>query len=252
MHIAVCDDNIADRKQMERLLHRASDRFKAEHLEGFFIDLYGNIPALMQYPQMYDAIFLDMVDAEQNGLEVARNLRKKGVVCSIILCCGDLNYQEMAQEDFESFLFMNKPILVDELDKMLHLCEKNRAHPEPMIELRGENETIYAHSQEVIAAKAANTSFLDVYLTDQRTQRILSTAANFYSQLETFNCFIPVSDFVIVNVTHIVKFGKLSVTMDNGAKYRASVHYLQNIHYGKEMKEVWDALSFHEAEDIKK
>ena len=26
MHLAVCDDNIADRKQMERLLGRESDR----------------------------------------------------------------------------------------------------------------------------------------------------------------------------------------------------------------------------------
>ena len=28
MHIAICDDNIADRKQLERLLDRESDRRK--------------------------------------------------------------------------------------------------------------------------------------------------------------------------------------------------------------------------------
>ena len=39
MHIAVCDDNIADRKQMQRLLERASDQNKKDGLEGFFIYL---------------------------------------------------------------------------------------------------------------------------------------------------------------------------------------------------------------------
>lgn len=35
MHIAVCDDNVADRKQLERLLGRESDSRKAD--TGVFI-----------------------------------------------------------------------------------------------------------------------------------------------------------------------------------------------------------------------
>ena len=30
MHIAICDDNVADRKQLERLLCRESDKRKAD------------------------------------------------------------------------------------------------------------------------------------------------------------------------------------------------------------------------------
>ena len=37
MHIAVCDDNVADRKQTERLLQRASDRH-ASTTGVFYID----------------------------------------------------------------------------------------------------------------------------------------------------------------------------------------------------------------------
>ena len=59
MHIAVCDDNIADRKQMERLLGRASDR--RLHTTGvLYIDSYGNVEAVMRSPMLYDAFFIDM------------------------------------------------------------------------------------------------------------------------------------------------------------------------------------------------
>ena len=86
MHIAVCDDNIADRKQMERLLARASNQQKKNGHEGYYVDLYGNIPSLMQYPQMYDVIFLDIVNGSQNGLDIALKLRADGIVCCIVLC----------------------------------------------------------------------------------------------------------------------------------------------------------------------
>ena len=37
MHIAICDDNIADRKQTERLLKREADKMRAEG-EMLYID----------------------------------------------------------------------------------------------------------------------------------------------------------------------------------------------------------------------
>ena len=74
MHIAVCDDNIADRKQTERLLGRQSDRFFKETGERLYIDSYGNVPAFMNYPQMYDGLFVDMRNEEPTGFEIAKKL----------------------------------------------------------------------------------------------------------------------------------------------------------------------------------
>lgn len=49
MHIAICDDNVADRKQLERLLKRESDKQYGIR-EPFYIDSYGNAEALMRSP----------------------------------------------------------------------------------------------------------------------------------------------------------------------------------------------------------
>ena len=67
MHIAICDDNIADRKQSERLLSRESD--KRIHTTGnLYVDSYGNVEALLKSPQRYDLFFIDMTDLPPHGI----------------------------------------------------------------------------------------------------------------------------------------------------------------------------------------
>ena len=57
MHIAICDDNIADRKHLERLLQRESDRRK-DTAGILYIDSYGNVDALTKSPMIYDLFFI--------------------------------------------------------------------------------------------------------------------------------------------------------------------------------------------------
>ena len=54
MHIAVCDDNVADRKQLERLLKRESDK-RAASTGIIYTDSFGNSTALLSNPMQYDA-----------------------------------------------------------------------------------------------------------------------------------------------------------------------------------------------------
>ena len=53
MHLAVCDDNIADRKQMERLLGRESDR-RLNTTGILYMDSFGNKEAILTTPMIYD------------------------------------------------------------------------------------------------------------------------------------------------------------------------------------------------------
>ena len=228
MHIAVCDDNIADRKQMERLLARASDQQKRNGHEGYYIDLYGNIPSLMQYPQMYDVIFLDIVNGSQNGLDIAAKLRAEGIVCCIVLCSSVWDYEALSGS-LDSFLYMHKPVLAAGLSDMLSLCEKNRIHPEPMVELRGESRTIYAHCDEILYVTTLQKGLLSVTLTDNRNVHILSDAANFYEQLVDFYSFIPITDRSIINIHHMTSKSLVRVVMDNGQRFYVSPTFWSNV-----------------------
>ena len=58
MYIAVLADNIADRKQTERLLGRANDVL-ANETGTLYIDSYGDAQSLMRAPMKYELFFLE-------------------------------------------------------------------------------------------------------------------------------------------------------------------------------------------------
>ena len=61
MHLAICDDHMADRKQMERLLGRESDR-RLNTTGVLYVDSFGSKESILVTPMIYDAIFMDMTE----------------------------------------------------------------------------------------------------------------------------------------------------------------------------------------------
>lgn len=221
MHIAICDDNIADRKQLERLLDRESDRRK--NTSGvFFCDSYGNSEHLSRNPMPYELFFLDMTSEEPDGLSFAMELRHLGVTAPIALCSSSINYQEAfkklpEQERPADLLFIDKPIKVADLtaiiDEALHLGS-NRAST---IELRSDRTTIYAYEDDIAYVTSKN-AYLTVHLTDGRDVTMLDTVSNFYSMIKNYKHLVLVSERAIINAAHVQKMSGLKVTMDDGKK----------------------------------
>jgi len=221
MHIAICDDNIADRKQLERLLDRESDRRKSTS-GVFFCDSYGNSEHLSRNPMPYELFFLDMTSEEPDGLSFAIELRRLGVTAPIALCSSSINYQEALkklpeQERPADLLFIDKPIKVADLtaiiDKALHLGS-NRAST---IELRSDRTTIYAYEDDITYVTSKN-AYLTVHLTDGRDITMLDTVSNFYSMIRNYKHLVLVSERAIINAAHVQKMSGLKVTMDDGKK----------------------------------
>jgi DNA-binding LytR/AlgR family response regulator len=237
MHIAVFDDNIADRKHLERLLGRSSDRYQKEGKEHFYIDSYGNIEALLRFPQMYDIIFIDKTSLEtedthfRNGLDVAKILFEAGGIKNIVMCSSKYDYEVMAKEEgmYDQMLYLKKDIKQGDLDNVLTECETRIGNPVPKLELRGETETIYAEEMDIIYAKANGPFKVDVFLTEDRSISLISDIYNLYEQCEIFRYICPVSQTSMINVKHVVKESFTSVVMDNGAKVNVSPLYKVNI-----------------------
>ena len=221
MHIAICDDNIADRKQLERLLDRESDRRK--NTSGvFFCDSYGNSAHLSRNPMPYELFFLDMTKEKPDGLSFAIELRRLGVTAPIALCSSSINYQEELnklpeQERPADLLFIDKPIKVADLtaiiDEALRL-DSNRAST---IELRSDRTNIYAYEDDIAYVTSKN-AYLTVHLTDGRDVTMLDTVSNFYSMIANHKHLVLVSERTIINAAHVKKLSGLKVTMDDGKK----------------------------------
>lgn len=227
MYFAICDDNIADRKQSERLLKRQAERVLKEAGEQVYIDSFGNKEAFMIRPQMYQALFIDMTLDETNGFAIAKNLLDIGIVKPIILCCSSINYRELAQNEgieAKNLYFLDKPIKVAELTSLVDHIIEERIAPPSTVELRYHEETIYASGDDIVCAKKKGENLL-VYLADGRTLTFVTSVFNFYDQCSIFPQICPVSNDGIININHIKKCSPLHITMDNGMSFFVAFYY---------------------------
>ena len=85
MHIAICNDNVADRKQLERLLARESDK-RLSTSGNLYVDSYGHPDSLLKNPMQFDAFFIDMeLTPDISDSSVLRCLIKAGCSAPVIL-----------------------------------------------------------------------------------------------------------------------------------------------------------------------
>lgn len=225
MHIAICDDNIADRKQLERLLGRESDRRKASS-GVFFCDSYGNSEHLSRNPMPYELFFLDMTTGETDGLAFAMELRRLGVTAPIVLCSSQIDYEAAfhnlpKEQQPEQLLFLSKPIRVNELTGIIDAAIRLGADRPQTIELRGDKDTWYVFEDDILYAAASSRnihSYIDVHLADGRTLTILDNILNFSSILQSYTHFFMLSERYLVNLAHIEKISPFRICLKNGKK----------------------------------
>lgn len=231
LHIAVCDDNIADRKQLERLLKRESD-LRAQKTGVFYIDSYGNANAVMKSPMLYDAFFIDMAFGDTDGISLTDNLINAGVTSPIILCISSIDYREKIrinpEKDFHNIFYMDKPLKKAELSDMLDMCIQSKSHNVTTIELRGESKTLYVTEDDIIYATLVG-KYIHIDLKDGDRIEILSSLENFYSQLGSFTHYAALTHKTMVNISYIKKITPFKVTLTDGTEYRTTPVYYANI-----------------------
>lgn len=216
MHIAICDDNGADRKQLERLLKRESDR-RAADTGVLYIDSYGNAQALLANPLQYDIFYLDMCHTP--GVTVSgiiEGLTAKGVRAPIVLCCSLINYRE--QSFPENIIFLDKAIRVADLSESIDHALAIKAQAPSMIELREENDTLYVTEEEILYA-VAKGRVIDITLTEGRIFHTRTDILNLYSQWRMHGTFFCPSGSVIVNSRHLKEVRFLQAQMGDGKTF---------------------------------
>ncbi len=248
MHIAVCDDNVADRKQLERLLGRESD--KRKHSTGvFYTDSFGDSIVLGRNPMSYDLFFIDLAHSEPNGLAFAIELLREGVTAPIVLCHSEIDYKARASImniGSAELMFIKKPIQTKELSALLDQAILLLESRIPTIELRAEKETFYVQEDDIVCA-VVNGRYVNVTLYNGKVVPILSSMSNFYSHVALYTHFVPLTQKALINIAYLAKFTALEVILKNGTKIKSSPLALSNIKSALLMyqQEAHDSLTNH-------
>lgn len=229
MHIAVCDDNIADRKQLERLLKRESDK-RANNTGVIYTSSFGNPDVMLANPMQYNAFYIDVCKTEGvTGMDIVHKLTAKGVNAPIVMCCSDTNYREYSFPP--NVIFLDKPIktaeLSESIDHALSIMEK----AVPLIELREDTETYYVTEPDILYAVEIDRH-VSVTLKDGRKLSVASTAMNLYEQVEHYPTFIAPSQKTMLNARYIKKLIFRKATMVDGMVFhihRDCIKYTKQI-----------------------
>lgn len=233
MHVAICDDNVADRHQIERLLKRESDK-RSGTSGPLYIDSYGNLTALLGNPMQYDVFFVDITQTEGlTGHKVVEELTAHGVHAPIVMCCSTDNYRE--QEFPKNVLFIDKPFQPKDLSESLDHAHTIKKKAPSMIELRTDDATLYVEEKDIVYA-INEDRFANVVLQDGRIVKTYVSAEHIHGQLEKYRVFVMPNEKALINVRYLGRLGLLHVTMQDGTEIRVLPEMRNKI------KQVWAAF----------
>lgn len=126
MHIAVLDEKIADRKHLERLLDRESDR-RIPTTGNLYTDTFGSVDALLVAPKQYDFFMIDVLSGISGCVNVAKRVRDLGLNSPICIMRSSAEAEGITDLP-DNLLWLEKPIIVAELtatiDKVLEIEQK--------------------------------------------------------------------------------------------------------------------------------
>ena len=204
MHIAICDDNVADRKHLERLLSRESDK-RAGTPNILYVDSYGEKTHFLANPLKYNLIFMDM-SSEPGIVEfILEHLNAMGYHAPLVLYSDKIDYTRIPNLP-DYVVHAAKPYIPDPLPEFLALGDAN---------VKGHVITVAVHTDSIInhvpkytilyAIEDNNTCKL--HLTDGTSIKVDEKID------ELRQLFEPFEEFARVNNNSIANFKYVSAVM---------------------------------------
>ena len=227
MHIAVVADNVADRKQAERLLGRANTAL-AKDIGTLFADSFGDEESFLHACMRYDLFILDFDNDVPHSLEVARKLKEKNAP-GLIAVCKHTDAPFTYETAIQGLYTLDKPILTASLHKLLcdvHL-ELEKLHSQlDLVELRTDTDTHYVSRATILYARAFEKEHrISYHFTDGTILESTGGFDDLKRYLGDFEEFVVRPDHTLVNKDHIKEETKKSIRLSNGKTLEYSLFH---------------------------
>ncbi len=214
IYIAICDNNIADRKQLERLLEREKDKRLRENYDVLYIDSFGSEDALMTTPVKYDIFFVDLTKGASNGMDIAKKIRARGIGSPIVLCESTVSYNSYVNAP-EDIIYIEKPVNPGQISHLIDVAGEWVKKKSPLIEVRCKDSTRFIRHDELVRAYPLGKFSTRLCLSGQEFIDMADSISSLSKQCRTYNCFIYCKK-EIVNIYHIRSADNNTFRLSNG------------------------------------
>ena len=214
VYIAICDNNIADRKQLERLLEREKDKRLSDNLDVLYIDSFGSEEALMATPIKYDIFFIDITEGANNGMEIAKKLRQRDITAPIVLCESTISYTSYVNAP-EELVFIEKPINKGQVSHLVDVALDWAGRKTPLVEIKCQSETRFIKYDELVRAIPTDKFAARLYLSDGQIIEMSDSIDALARQCSVYGCFVRCKKDLI-NIYHITHAIHKGFRLSNG------------------------------------
>lgn len=206
-NIAICDDDKSTHVKVENLLLSFYNK------NDINIFHYYSGEELLDAPEVFGIIFMDIEMASLNGIETSKEIRKTDIDVFIIIISGFDDYKSKAYA-IHAFDYLDKPIDEQQFIGVLKDIEKSS------LIKRKDNFAFFQSSNKTLKIKID-----DIYYFErcERKVKIHSVQGDFYTneliseiakKMELYDFTMPHRAF-IVNFYHIIDFDKTEIILSN-------------------------------------
>ena len=210
LRIAVCDDEKLVRDDLARLATKA--------LPSSEIKVLSSGDALLSDAGRYDIVLLDIEMPGENGMETAKEIRRRSRETVIIFITGYEAYMQDAF-DVQAFHYLLKPVREEKLCEILSRAAKEiervRSDSERYILLKSSGMPRKILLDDIIFLESNNKKVV-VYLSD-------GAVLESYKKMDDMERLLGLSFFrchrgYIINLKHIVSYTTSEVTLVGGKR----------------------------------
>ena len=207
MLVAICDDEMVFREELRSVLVA----YKAERRLHIDIYLYSSGEALLSTSKAFDMVFLDYQMPGMDGMEVARELRRRNLTCSIVFVTS---YPEFVFEAFEvqPYRFLCKPVAAEQIKTLMtgFIREQKRLAP---ITVMVDGEQVVIQSKDILYVEGDGKYC--IIRTMKETYNSSKTLAQVHALLPQ-HCFYRSHKSFVLNLYSIHSFEQGVVKLTNG------------------------------------
>ncbi len=220
MHVAICDDNVADRKHLERLLSRESDK-RAGTPNILYVDSYGEKMHFLANPLKYNLIFMDM-SSEPGIVEfILEHLDEMGYHAPLILYSDKIDYTAIPNLP-DYVIHAKKPYIPDPLPDFLALGDANVIGHVVSINVHT-NSVISSIPKYMIMYALMENNTCKLYLTDGTSIEVDEKIEELRQIFEPFEEFERVNTKSIVNFKYVTAVMPICVMMQDSREFKTSL-----------------------------
>ena len=207
MLIAVCDDEKLFCDQTKDAIYSYSN----EHNLNIVVEVFFDGEELLKSNEKFDMVFLDYQMPKTDGLETAKEIRNRNMLCTIVFIT---RYSEIVYDTFlyETFRFLLKPLKVENLYEALDSYRKKMGEHYPIsVNVNGEHLSI--NTQEIVYVEADGKNSI-IRLNDSIVY--CSYTLSKVASLLPNHCFFRSHRSFYVNFDYIESYNKNTIKFRNG------------------------------------